>query len=378
MVFALGTACAPAPRRPRSSAPAADALACTGFDFAPADGVARCSASPVVDGVAVEKAWTRGAVEHTLLLEDAGTWRRWPLGRKSCGGEVPAGCSHDEMFRRTLDIAREGDRVALHAKGVYEVDPNATYANTVAWSVILVDGAAPYAWSVHPEPASAEALLGTMPRSLAEAYAATLTRGTPVEHATAAYDAGVPGPREVLTPLLVPPATCDEGSRVPPLGDYLENRLDDPWTLDVLGASHAPCLQQPDGTDTLRLPAACREALAACGLEVEAEIPISVWEGNRQSPAMLVPSAEPAPYLAPDFRLSSPIWVAGPIFAATRETITMIHSRTGVVWLGPEEVHVHQIRAPVSVAPASPAGSTWRYPSGTRWCFIAPDVCPQP
>lgn len=113
---------APAPRRPSyriipNEAPSAEALACTGFPFAPDDTVSRCAASATTDGVAVEEAWVRvpgrrkgrpmtpddpdtWQVEWTLLFQSPTGWARYPLRRLFCGGEVPLGCSHAKMFGR--------------------------------------------------------------------------------------------------------------------------------------------------------------------------------------------------------------------------------------------------------------------------------------
>ena len=389
--------CASPPSTPPPSPtgpPAADALACAPFPFAPPEvaeateatqrarpPVVRCAASEVVDGVAVEKAWIYPAVEYTLLLQGDGGWTRWPLGHARCGGEVPAGCSHDEMFRRTWDVVRDGDRIALYAPPSGPLNPRVSEGNqTQAYGVIVVPDADPYSWFVRPSPGNVHALIRDLPATLADAYRATLSRGTPVTHATQAFDAGNPAPREILRPL-IPREDCD-GAPGAQILQAFEERWDDPWTTDGVGPWY--CLREPTAQDTLELGEDCRAAIAVCGLDVPATLPVSIFDGradNRdRGEMMVVPSDSPAALLGPELVQMAPVHAGPLVFAATRNTNTMgmLHSRTGVVWLGPEEVRVHRIHAPVSVAPRSPEGSDWTYPEGTRWCFIPLDACPIP
>lgn len=387
-LFLILAACDDPPADPRGP-PVADALECDPFPFAPAETdkrITRCAASEVVQGVAVEKAWSGDAVRYTLLLQEQGAWTRQPLGDAVCGGEVPAGCSHDEMFRRSFQIARDGDRIAIFAPPSGPLNPRAPEGNqTQAYGAILVPDADPYIWWVRPAPASAAALLETLPRTLEEAYRLTLDGDSPVQHANAAFDAGNPAPRAVLEPL-IPEADCDgapEGA-MPIFATRWDSwtRRDDPWTTDVVGPWTCP--PEPDAQDTLVLGAACREAIAACGLELPERVPVSVFNDPHSTPgrprALFVASDAPAALLAPGLSVKANVYSGPPLFLATRENTmdNVLHSRTGLIWLGPDEVRAHRVHAPVSVAPRSPEGSDWKYPEGTRWCFIPPDACPTP
>ncbi len=233
------------PQRPRRTGPPAEeALDCAGFDFAPDDGNLRCAASEVVDGVAIEKHWkkvpprkpqynTVWGVEWTLLLRDEDGWKRYALTKAFCGGEVPAGCSHDEMFRRRFDIARDGHRIAALAPPVYEVEGVIPMNNDAAALAYVIEGAPPYVYGTEGAAENALALLALAPLDLKGAYRETLARGTPIEHAIAASDAGIAGPREVLTELLrneIQPGTA----RCRPLSDALDTRPDDPWVAEAL------------------------------------------------------------------------------------------------------------------------------------------------
>lgn len=228
------------PPRGGTEPPADDALACAGFPFAPDDGVRRCAASEAVDGVAVEKAWVlvpgrdkghwlkpddpdRWWIVWTLLLQTPTGWVRAPLYRITCGGEVPVGCSHDEMFRRSFEVARNVGRIAVVALGADGRFPIGAFA-------MLVEDAPPFIFPASEPPASAKALLDAGPADLEAAYRQQLATGRPFEHALAAADAGVPGARDLLGGLLA--SEADWSCR--PLFDALRTHPGDRWVEEQL------------------------------------------------------------------------------------------------------------------------------------------------
>lgn len=375
---ALGAGCVPAeatPQRMPHDAPTDATLAdCAPFAFAPADGARRCAASPVVDGLAVEKTWVpdrmTGHIEWTLLVDGPGGWARHALGAAHCGGEVPAGCDHDETFRRTFAIRRDVDRAALQADPVAPRPPGLPATNDdAAYVVYFVAGAAPYVHMAAESVDGPRGLLERAPADLAGVYAADLDRGTPVIHATEAWDAGVAGPRSVLKPLLATPkADCSSGPGTWLSGRFQRERPDDPWTVEVIAPWYGACVTGASVREELALPRACRDALATCGLTVGPSVPVDIVT---DVPHVAVRPRSDVPTMFTLDEAPRELITGAPTWCVSRSP-RRIRSTAPVVWLGPEPVRGKpEIEAPLVIAPAAgplPAG----------WCPIAKDACPVP
>ncbi len=353
---------APAVKRPDpGSAPAADALDCEPFPFAPEGNEGACAASEVVQGLAVEKRWhlvpgePRGAltpdhpdrwgVEWSLLAETATGWQRVPLLRLSCEAEMAADCSHDELFRRQWEIARDGDRVALYAAP----DRSVPKAEALRYQAFLPEGLPPFVFFVREGADSAAGLLVGAPGDLEAAYRADPGLSNAFAHALAAADAGHPEARRALERVLVtdedPDRVCSPASRL------LSERPDDRWLVEQL--DRPACESQvaaPGRTATLALSPACRAALKRCGLTTEASMPVTVYDSGPRTNVLALDGG--AVWLGEGFDLFGHIEVDGLLFVADERCPTgALRSQTGVIWTGERAVACTAVAAPVVVVP---------------------------
>lgn len=369
-----------------------------------------CGVTDWVDGFAVEKAHMAREVRRQsydlasgglmppyhyirfamLYRDDDGEVQRLGLGAMNCQPPGSGSCSHDELFRRDVEIAVDGDRVAFATIPTdrFPLDDDSTHALSIErtqmqWVLYRNDDPEVeedwVRWSGRDEERmSADELLQTAPATLRQLRTEQAFHRAP-RIVRQALDTSLMRYLEAGRYRI----SCTRAS------DLMQKAADGhPELLSIATVHLRDCTTTPVEFAVIEPSRLCREALADCGVHWPDDGHLLKAPRQRRSrhaagihrPGLV--SEEPdLLVLADNLSLNARVIAEGPIFVpdAHRRHMHRIVSRTAIIAPHLEEPPKNLDPAinPLYIVPASFDAPSEVDDEGdaTRFCFIPDEVC---